>query len=434
MHLFLTLKNYILAKSSIERLRFSNFKLKALLNITQAINRNAPIDELLYSFKILLSSDLNIGKFVLFSNLEEKWRLWLEYGVNETDYEDINIEQDLIAIKNIEITIGEDIESLKKFDFIIPIFKNDDVIAYVLIGDVDNESIGISPSIQHLQFIQTLTNIIMVAIQNKHLVEQSVEQERMKKELEMASAIQAMLVPSAETIPKRKQIEITPFYMSHFEVGGDLYDFGEINNNEIFFCIADVSGKGMSAAMIMSNFQANLRAQIQNKKKFSFNQIVKSLNENILKVSKGNHFVTMFLAKYNIVNQKLTYVNAGHLPPILFDFKTHKLSFLQDGCPGIGMLDEIPSIKIGKIKIRNNSKLLCFTDGLSEYSIDNQQDYGFFVAKTAMLRHDLNIKKTIDFIVKKIDLNKKNSRIFDDITMLGIQFNSADKLHDILKK
>ncbi len=423
-----------MAKSSIERLRFSNFKLKTLLEITQAINRNAPIDELLYSFKKLLSTDLNIGKFILFSNLEESWRLWLDYGVSEADYKEIDIEKDLIPIKTIEITLGENIQSLKTFDFIIPIFKNDDVIAYILIGDVDNEKIGLSPSIQHLQFIQTLANIIMVAIQNKKFVELSVEQERIKKELEMASAIQAMLVPSPENIPQRQQIQITPFYMSHYEVGGDLYDFGEINKNEIFFCIADVSGKGMSAAMIMSNFQANLRAQFQNKKNISFLQIVKNLNDNILKVSKGNHFVTMFLAKYNIISKKLTYVNAGHLPPILYDYKTHKLTFLQDGCPGIGMLDNIPSIKTGKIKIKNKSKLLCFTDGLSEYSIDNHQDYGFFVAKTAMLRPDLNIDQTLDFIVKKIDLNKKNSNIFDDITMLGVQFNSNENIFGKLKK
>jgi len=423
-----------LSKSSIERQRFLNFKLKTLLNITQAINRNAPIDELLDNYKKLLSSELNIGKFILFSNLEEKWKLWLAYGVSDSDYQKVDIQKDLLPIKSIEITLGEDIENFKTFDFIIPIFKNDDVIAYILIGDVDNEKIGLSPSIKNLQFIQTLSNIIMVAIQNKKLIEQSVEQERMKKELEMASAIQAMLVPSPDNIPQRSQIQIIPFYMSHYEVGGDLYDFGEISKNEVYFCIADVSGKGISAAMIMSNFQANLRAQFRDKKKISFTQIVNNLNNNILKVSKGSHFVTMFLAKYNIITKKLTYVNAGHLPPILYDYKTNKTKLLKRGCPGIGMLDQIPSVKIGKIRLNNKSKLLCFTDGLSEYSTDNHEDYGYYIAEKAMLNSNLNIEQTINKIIEEIDINKKNTKIFDDISILGIQFNSNENIFKKFKK
>jgi len=410
-----------LGKSSLERLRFCNFKLKALLDITKAINNNEPIDSLLNWFKELLAKELNIGKLLLFSNLEKEWRLWLDYG---SENEDINIEivKELLKITEIEITIGEKNHSFKNFDFIIPIYKDSKVIAYILLGDVDNEKIGLSPSIQHLQFIQTLTNIIMVAIQNRDLVKQSVVQERMKKELEMAAEIQEKLVPSVESLPNHKKIRFFPFYMSHYEVGGDLFDAGYINKKEIYFCIADVSGKGMSAAMLMSNFQANLRALFINSKLTSFKKIVKSLNENIIKASKGMHFVTMFLAKFNLVTNVLTYVNAGHLPPILYDYKSKKSILLREGCPGIGMLDEIPSIKIKKINIRNKSKILCFTDGLSEYSIDGQNDYGLMVAKRTMNRFDLDIKETIQLIIDKLSINKQNSMIFDDITMLGLDF------------
>ena len=411
-----------MAKSSLERLRFCNFKLKTLLDITQAINRNAPIDSLLNRFKKLLSQELNIGKFILFSNLDGQWRLWLDYGVTEQEYSSIDIEKDLLPFREIEITVGEDLGHLKSFDFIIPILKDTNVIAYVLIGDVDNEKIGLSPSIQHLQFIQTLTNIIMVAIQNRELIKKSFEQERIRKELEMAAKIQAMLVPSAESMPKLKNIKIHPFYMSHFEVGGDLYDVGYLGKNQIYICIADVSGKGMSAAMIMSNFQANLRALFNNYKNNSLKTIIKTLNDNVIKVSKGFHFVTMFLAKYNLRTGTFTYVNAGHLPPILYDYKSKRNIFLTEGCPGIGMLDEIPKINIKKIIIRNHAKLLCFTDGLSEYSIEGHSDYGHLVARRSMLRFDLNIKETINLIVDKLSLNKKNAKVFDDVTMLGVEF------------
>ncbi len=412
-----------MTKPSIERLRFCNFKLRTLLNITQTINTNLPTEELLATFEHILSEELNIGRFLLFSNIGKKWDKMLHYGIKENDYDKIDIEKDLLPINNIEITIGEENDAFKNFDFVIPILKNEKIIAYILMGDIDNKQIGISPSLRHLQFIQTLTNIILVAIQNKELVRKSVIQERIKKELEMAANIQATLVPSTDSISNLEEVKIKPFYMSHFEVGGDLYDFGHISKNEVFFCIADVSGKGISAAMLMSNFQANLRAQIRTN--FSLTHVVKSLNKNVLKVSKGELFVTMFLAKYNIENQRFIYINAGHLPPVLYDSKTEKLRSLTYGCSGIGMLDEIPQINVGTIEIKSYSKLLCFTDGLSEYSIDGKEDYGLDIVNKAMLKKDLDINKTIDYIIKKLDLNKENINILDDITMLGVEFKSV---------
>lgn len=411
-----------MAKSSIERLRFCNFKLRTLLNITQAINQNLPTDELLATFKHILSDELNIGRFLLFSNLNEEWEKMLHYGVKEADCNKIDIKKKLLPLKSIEITIGSGNETFEVFDFVIPIFKNNEILAYVLMGDIDNEQIGISPSLRHLQFIQTLTNIILVAIQNKELVRKSVIQERIKKELEMAANIQNMLVPAPENIPNIENVKIKPFYMSHFEVGGDLYDFGIISKNEVYFCIADVSGKGMSAAMIMSNFQANLRAQLKTKN-ISLTHVVLNLNKNVLTVSKGEHFVTMFLAKYNLYTHRLIYVNAGHNPPVMYDEKSDTLKYLTYGCAGLGMLDDIPQIKVGKIRIKQKTKLICFTDGLSEYSVDNQEDFGLKVTKTTMLRDDLDIEQTIDFIVNKLNISKENKKIFDDITMLGVEFD-----------
>ncbi len=411
-----------MAKSSIERLRFCNFKLRTLLNITQAINLNLPTEDLLFTFKQILSEELNIGRFLLFSNLEKKWEVILAYGIEKEEYEKINIKKDLIPLQGIEILVGDERELYQNLDFVIPIFKENKVIAYMLLGDIDDEEIGISPSLRHLQFIQTLSNIILVAIQNKELLKRSFVQERIKKELEMAANIQSMLVPSSDSMPQINGVRIKPFYMPHYEVGGDLYDFGSINKNEVYFCIADVSGKGMSGAMIMANFQANLRAQLRIKN-IPFTHIVKNLNQNVLNASKGQHFVTMFLAKYNIFTKQLLYINAGHLPPFLFDLNTQKVKHLTLGCVGLGMLDEIEQVKIGKIRIKNTSKLLCFTDGLSEYSADGVEELGLLIATEAMQNQGLDIVQSIDYIIQKLNISKENKNIFDDVTMLGVQFD-----------
>jgi sigma-B regulation protein RsbU (phosphoserine phosphatase) len=400
-----------------------------LLNITEAINQNLPTENLLSFYKETLAGELNIGRFLLFSNVKGNWDVILYYGVDLYDFQSIDFEKDLLPITDIEITIGKN-NKFMFFDFVIPIYKDNEVIAYVLMGDIDNEEIGLSPSLVHLQFIQTLTNIIMVAIQNKDLMKKSLEQERMKKELEMAAQIQSMLVPSVNEMPNLKQILIRTFYQPHFEVGGDLFDVGEINKNEFYFCIADVSGKGISAAMIMSNFQANLRAQFKTNSKLE--DIVNNLNSNVVKVSEGLHFVTMFIAKYNTLKQRLIYVNAGHNPPIFYDYHEKRISDLNIGCQGIGMLDTIPNIQIGKVRIRNKSKILCFTDGLSEYSIDNINDFGYFIAKEAMLKEETSLDNTFDYIIEKLSLNKQNKNIFDDVTLLGIEI-SPENLN-LLKK
>ena len=112
-----------------------------------------------------------------------------------------------------------------------------------------------------MPFIQTLASIIVVAIENKRFSLELIEQELDKKEMEMAAEMQKLLFPT--NLPNDENIDVAARYESKHLVGGDYYDFLSLNDNEYFFCIADVSGKGTSAALLMSNFQAKLRANIK---------------------------------------------------------------------------------------------------------------------------------------------------------------------------
>jgi sigma-B regulation protein RsbU (phosphoserine phosphatase) len=129
------------------------------------------------------------------------------------------------------------------FDIVIPVFHKDTPVAYVLIGDIEEEREGLSPIIKHLKYIQTITNIIVVAIENKRLYKESLEKEAYKKELEVASRMQAMLIPSFDALPKNNYLNVAAYYRPHSQVGGDYYDFISLNNQEFGFCIADVFRK-----------------------------------------------------------------------------------------------------------------------------------------------------------------------------------------------
>ncbi len=169
----------------------------------------------------------------------------------------------------------------------------------MLIGDIDEEGEGMSPLIKHLNFIQTISGIIVVAIENQRLFRETLRQEALRRELELASRMQMMLIPDNTRLPADGKIRAQGFYYPHYEVGGDYYDFLTLSDNVVGFCIADVSGKGMSAALLMSNFQASLRAIFTSET--SLEEMIRKLNTLVVINSAGERFITLFIARYNIV-------------------------------------------------------------------------------------------------------------------------------------
>jgi phosphoserine phosphatase RsbU/P len=404
--------------SSIKRLKFCNFKLDALLETTNAINENLSVPEILETYRHILLDELKIGKVVVFAKTVE-WELILNSGSEDNEHLGIDVEKDLSEHEEITGTSSAENQNLSAYDFIIPVYHDIKSIAYVLIGDVDEEKEGVSPTIKHLRFIQTLTNIIFVAIENKRLYEESIKQERMKKEMELASRMQSMLIPNTEKFPKNQNVNVTSFYLPHFDVGGDYFDFEKLSDTDYFFCIADVSGKGISAAILMSNFQASLKAYLTTGIKLP--ELVRLLNNRVIDSAQGEKFITFFAGKYNSETRSLQYINAGHNAPFLYDKKTKSLKELKDGCPGIGMLDEIPFINEGFFNIENPSKLICFTDGLAELENENNEEIGLAELEKCM-SDNKSVNDNFICLQKELNLKKGNPALFDDITILGIDF------------
>ena len=388
-------------------------KLGALLEITNAINSNLSKSKLFAIYEFVLREQLNIGKLVLFLN-EGEWDMALKFGT-DSDV-DIDIRRDLLAITEITEVNSKVEGPFKEFDVVVPVYHKTKPLAYLLIGDVMEEALMVSPIIKHLPFVQTLTNIIAVAIENKNLVNESLRQEGMKKELELASEMQAMLLPTS--LPSNNNLDIAVFYQSHQQVGGDYYDFIELSDDEVCFCIADVSGKGVSAAMLMSNFQANLRALVHYSA--TLGELIDALNRKVLESAKGEKVITLFVAKYNIKTREMNYVNAGHNPPFLI---SDEITLLKAGCPGLGMLDEIPLITEGRISIPAGSSLFCYTDGLVETENEQNKEYGMEGLEESLKKNrakkpsEINTNVLID-----LKIYKGRTNYADDIALLSCKF------------
>jgi len=408
----------MVSKASFKRLKLFSFKLNALLEVTQAINANPSIQELLDKYTKILRDDLNIGRVLIYKK-NGSWDKLLSSGFSSTEDISIDVQNDLIQYKEITFVSSNENEQLDKFDIIIPVITQETALAFVLIGDIDEEAEGVSPTIKHLNFIQTISNVIMVAIENIRLFNESLRQEAMKKELELAKRMQFMLIPNKDKLPKNENVKVTAFYHPHYDVGGDYYDCLMLNDHEIGLCIADVSGKGISAAILMSNFQANLRALFTIE--ISLQSLVHKLNERVMSSANGEKFITLFIGKYNFRTRQLEYINAGHNPPILYEKEKKKISLLRSGCVGVGMLEEIPVIKEGVCRITEPSKLFTYTDGLVELVDDNGVEFSTESVEQH-LSNDRSIAENIAEIIEKQKILAGSKAIFDDISIMGIEF------------
>ena len=408
-----------LPKKYYEKLELNEFKLNSLLEVTKAINNNLSIENILKIFEYILREQLGISKLILYANNSLDWNCILHFGARGLNKK-INVKKDLTHIKDITVIESSSIETLNSFDIVIPIFHKKTALAYLLIGDLDDELIAISPGIKHMPFIQTLASIIVVAIENKRFSAELIEQELNKKEMEMAAEMQKLLFPT--NLPNDDKIDVAARYESKHLVGGDYYDFLSLNENEYFFCIADVSGKGTSAALLMSNFQAKLKANIKyNYEDISLKDLIENLNDDVNNAAKGEKFITFFAGHYNKLNNTLQYVNAGHNYPILVNSK--ETIFLNKGCIGLGMLDEIPKIKISKIILSEDTILICYTDGLVELKNSNGAAFETDnLIKVVENNLKLTMKEQVHKIFSKLEEFKGDQDLMDDTAVLGCKF------------
>jgi sigma-B regulation protein RsbU (phosphoserine phosphatase) len=399
-------------QGSKDRLKLSRFKLDSLLDITLSINANLPIEALLAKYESILRNNLGIGKILIFKR-SAQWECLLNGGFPK-HFESLDVESRLLGFD--EITYVSADMGFEGVDIIVPVYNNNVHLAFLFIGDIEEEGEGMSPVIKHLNFIQTISSIIIVAVENIRLHRESLRQEALKKELELAASMQKMLIPDNRHMPHDPSIVVNGFYFPHYEVGGDYYDCIKLSETKTGLCIADVSGKGISAAILMSNFQATLRALLTADIDLVF--LVNKLNSVVVSNAAGEKFITFFIARYDNKTKVLEYINAAHNPPVLYNTQTGEVKHIDASCVGIGMLDEIPVISKTDILISDYTKLVCYTDGLSELKGDDGNDIG----TREIIRHISNpepVEHNIRAMIKFLGIPDTNPWLFDDVSIIA---------------
>ncbi len=401
-------------ESAVTQQDLKELELNSLLEITQAINNNLSEASLYKIYHFTLLGNLKVKKLAIYV-MEEKWDCKLTFGAHSKKIPSLP-ECYYELAEEIEIDSQEPFWS--EFNMVFPVQHKNKLLAVVFLGK--QEASQTEQRVSHnLTFIKALTNIILVAIENKKLARRELEQEAYRKELEIARQVQTFLFP--KNLPQLDNLQIEATYIPHKNVGGDYYDYIELTNGKFLLCIADVSGKGVPAALLMSNFQAALRVIVR--KTFDVREIVYELNRQIMFNSNGENFITFFMTIYDYETGQMKYVNCGHNPPILFTDKGFQT--LEEGTTILGIFEDLPFLNVGIVDGLKDFNFFCYTDGLTETFNPSGDEYGADRLMDAL--SDMTNKSLAgihETVIKSLEEFKGKESYRDDITMLSCKIIS----------
>ena len=227
--------------------------------------------------------------------------------------------------------------------------------------------------------IGSLAEQAALAIKNSDAVNLRLEKSRIDSDLHLASEVQELFL--THQFPEHKGIEIDAQYLPSAQVGGDFYDFYKLSSTKFGVCVADVSGKGVPASLLMAICQTNLRHFV--KKSAMPSEILKCLNQQLEERIRQDMFITLFFAIIDTKSKKLTYSRAGHEPAILLKASSGGKSSSVEKLHGSGMaVGMVPSeifdemIEDNETVFESGDCLLLYTDGVSEATNNDGEEFG----------------------------------------------------------
>jgi sigma-B regulation protein RsbU (phosphoserine phosphatase) len=207
------------------------------------------------------------------------------------------------------------------------------------------------------------------AIENARLLAESIEAEALEKQVRMAADVQQRMIP--QKAPELPGVELAAVYVPSFDLGGDFYDYIELPDGNLGLVIADVSGKGVPASLIMASVRAALRAQVDNV--YYLYEVMSRLNKMLCRDTKSSEFVTLFYGVLDTRNKRFTYCNAGHPPAMLL--RDGKITELTTDNMVLG-IDPTETFRQQFIDLKPNDLLLLYTDGLPDAMNFKDETFG----------------------------------------------------------
>lgn len=332
------------------------------------------------------------------------------------DYEIFDVT--IIHPEAIKVAIKNDVRTFNfKSIAVAPLKVHNTINGYLFTARQHDSSFNAD----EIKSIGAFADFASVALENAKLIKESIEKERLEKEFDVARDIQRKILPT--TIPSSDQLHISALFVPAFEVGGDYYDFFELDKDRLGFVVADVSGKGISAAFIM----AEVKGIFESLSKLIFNPRELLINvNNILKCSlERKSFVT---AIYGVINKKtgvLNFARAGHTP--IHICSGNKIERMQPAGIGLGLdltAGFAASIKEMEIQLKNNDIVICYSDGITEAKNNLEEDFGYNRLDSSILKNcNMDLDLISNNLMRELTVFSKNHAQHDDITLVIFKWN-----------
>jgi sigma-B regulation protein RsbU (phosphoserine phosphatase) len=351
-------------------------------NLDAKVNQLSSLFDLSREFSSILETE-RVGKLLVFSIIGQL--MVTKYAVVTINEEDVQILESrfdsdtlLSALHNYDLrsinthltkeSISERFKEIAdlNIELIIPMQIKSRTKGLILLG---KRSSQLMFSQSDIDFVSSVGSLAIISIENGRLFNEALEKQRLEKDLEIAQNIQRNLLPGK--LPEHKNFEIEAVNKSARQVGGDYYDVIKLDDERTLFAIADVSGKGVQAALLMANLQAFL--QSISKQNIELNEASNLINDLVSENTTDGSFITFFWGIINDQTKELTYVNMGHNPPLLVRNKTIKK--LKIGGMILGVMPTVIPYKSETIQLESNDALVLFTDGITEAMNKESDEY-----------------------------------------------------------
>jgi len=341
---------------------------------------------------------------VIFSDNEE-WISILKKQTQPTGFDDISIqthdETNLAPLRELNPVL------------LIPFIHRDKLSGILLLGEKISQT---NFSAEEMMILSVLSSQAAIALENAVLYRESLEKQKIEEELELARDIQTNLLP--KTPPSSKIFELAGHNIPSKEVGGDYYDFFLLKENSVGIAIGDISGKGVPAALLMSNLQAALRITAL---EFSEpHKVLSKVNSHITKTTSAEKFATFFYGIFDPETLIFRYTNAGHNYPVLIK-KTGEIELLKQGGMIIGVIEDA-EYQSANIKLEKGDSLILYTDGVTEAMNPLKDEFGE-ERLTEILRHspDLSAPGIINKILEEVSAFTNGNYFSDDLTLVVLK-------------
>jgi len=314
-----------------------------------------------------------------------------------------------------QVTGEEDLEDLRRLDayLLVPMRHRDTLVGILCLGKKVTRA---RYTTEDMTLLSVLSDQAAIALENARLYQETLEKQRMEEELKVARDIQQNLLPK-DTFHD-PDFELSGFNLPSKEVGGDYYDYITLENGTIGIAIGDISGKGIPAAILMSNLQAALRVSARGFS--SSRRVMAQVNRQIVETTSPEKFATFFYGVYHPKRGWFEYTNAGHNFPVV-RHKNGDLTLLKKGGLVIGVKKDF-EYHSEKLRLKSGDTMLFYTDGVTEAMNSSGEEFGEDRLFTALLNEKtVSPKELIEGILTHVSAFTGGCMQNDDLTMVVLQ-------------